>query len=59
MMLVDITETPEVKRGDEVVLIGRQGDQEISVSSFSEMTQHINYETLVRLPADLPRIVVD
>lgn len=59
MMLIDITETPEVKRGDEVVLIGRQGDQEISVSSFSEMTQHINYETLVRLPADLPRVVVD
>jgi alanine racemase len=59
MMLVDITETPDVKRGDEVVLIGRQGDQEISVSSFSEMTQHINYETLVRLPADLPRVVVD
>ncbi len=58
MMLVDITETPEVKRGDEVVLIGRQGDQEISVSSFSEMTQHINYETLVRLPADLPRVIV-
>lgn len=59
MMLIDITETPEVKRGDEVVLIGRQGDQEISVSSFSEMTQHINYETLVRLPADLPRVMVD
>jgi len=59
MMLIDVTETPEVKRGDEVVLIGRQGEQEISVSSFSEMTQHINYETLVRLPADLPRVVVD
>jgi alanine racemase len=59
MMLIDITETPWVKRGDEVVLIGRQNDQEISVASFSEMTQHINYESLVRLPSDIPRVVVD
>lgn len=59
MMLVDVTETPEVKRGDEVVLIGRQGGQEITVASFSELTQRINYETLVRLPADIPRILVD
>lgn len=59
MMLVDITETSHVKRGDVVVLIGQQNDLEISVSSFSELTQNLNYETLVRLPADIPRIIVD
>ncbi|HAC15064.1 MAG TPA: alanine racemase, partial [Bacteroidetes bacterium] len=58
MMLVDITETPDVKRGDEVILIGKQDNQEISVASFSELTQRINYETLVRLPSNLPRILV-
>lgn len=59
MMLVDITETPHVKRGDEVVLIGEQNGHEITVASFSEMTRHINYETLVRLPADIPRILLE
>lgn len=59
MMLIDITETPQVKRGDEVVLIGKQGDQEISVASFSEMTQRVNYETLVRLPQNIPRVRID
>jgi alanine racemase len=59
MMIADITETPGVQRGDEVVLIGRQGDQEISVSSFSELTHRINYETLVRLPSQIPRILVE
>jgi alanine racemase len=59
MMLVDITETPEVHRGDEVVLIGMQNHQEISVSSFSELSQNLNYETLVRLPFEIPRVIVD
>jgi alanine racemase len=59
MMLADITETPDVKRGDEVVLIGRQNDQEISVSSFSELSHRINYETLVRLPSQIPRMLVE
>jgi alanine racemase len=59
MMLADITETPEVKRGDEVVLIGRQNNVEISVASFSELSHRINYETLVRLPAQIPRKLVE
>jgi len=59
MMMIDITEVPSVKRGDEVVIVGLQQDQEISVSSFSELSQNLNYETLVRLPAGIPRVVVD
>jgi len=58
-MMIDITEVPSVKRGDEVVIVGLQQDQEISVSSFSELSQNLNYETLVRLPAGIPRVVVD
>lgn len=58
MLVIDITEIPHVKRGDEVVLIGTQEGQEVSVSSFSELSQNLNYETLVRLPASIPRIVV-
>ncbi|MDZ7715743.1 MAG: alanine racemase [Balneolaceae bacterium] len=55
MLTIDVTDIPETKKGDEVVIIGRQGDQEITVASFSEMTNYLNYEVLVRIPSQLPR----
>lgn len=59
MLTVDVSNLPDVKIGDEVVLIGKQGKQEISVSSFSEFSNQLNYELLARLPLDIDRIVVD
>lgn len=59
MMTVDITGIDGVEKGDEVILIGKQGDLEIGVSSFSEFSNQINYEMLTRLPADIPRKIVD
>lgn len=59
LAIIDVSEMPDVKKGEEVVLVGRQGDQEISVSSFSEMSNQLNYELLTRLPLDTPRYVVD
>lgn len=57
-LLVDITNCENIKRGDEVVLIGRQGDWEISVSAFGELSNRLNYELLTRIPLDIPRKVV-
>lgn len=60
MITVDVSnQVNSVKKGDEVVLIGKQGDLEISVSSFSEFSEQVNYELLTRLPENLPRLVVD
>lgn len=59
MLTLDVTNLPDVKIGDEVVLIGSQGEQNISVASFSENSNQLNYELLVRLPKDIQRIVVD
>ncbi len=59
MMTVDISGIDGVEKGDEVVLIGKQGELEIGVSSFSEFSKQINYEMLTRLPRDIPRKVVD
>jgi alanine racemase len=59
MITVDVTQVNSVEKGDEVVLIGKQGDLEISVSSFSEFSEQVNYELLTRLPENLPRLVVD
>jgi alanine racemase len=59
MTLVDITNLEGVKKGDEVVLIGYQGDLEISVSSFGNFSDQLNYELLTRLPSNIPRKVIE
>lgn len=57
MMAVDVTSDNTIEKGDEVVLIGNQGDREITVSSFNDYIQIINYELLTKLPDNLPRII--
>lgn len=59
MLTVDVTDIPGVKKGDEVVMIGHQGENEITVASFGEMSNNLNYEILTRLPVSIPRVVVD
>lgn len=56
---VDVTDVPGAERGDEVVLIGEQNGHQISVASFSEMSEQLNYEMLTRLPRDIPRIITE
>lgn len=58
MITVNVSHLDHVKRGDEVVLIGKQGDDEITVASFGEMTNHLNYEVLTRIPSTIPRLIV-
>jgi alanine racemase len=55
---VDVTNHAQVKKGDQVVLIGNQHKKSISVSSFSEQAHQLNYELLTRLPFKIPRIVI-
>lgn len=56
---VNITDIPNVKIEDEVVLIGSQGENEITVSAFSDLGEQLNYELLTRLPGDIPREIVE
>lgn len=56
---VDVTDIEGVEKGDEVVLIGHQEDQSISVASFSELSEQLNYGMLTRLPREIPRSVID
>ncbi len=58
MMLVDVTDIRDVQVGDEVVMIGKQGQSEITVGAFSDLTNLLNYEALVRLSPDIERVVV-
>ena len=54
--IVDVTGIPEVRVGDEVTIIGRQGREEVTAEEIAELTNTINYEVVTRLPSSLPRI---
>jgi alanine racemase len=58
-MMIDVSHIPEVRLGDEVVMVGRQGKNEITISSFSDMSRNLNYEVLVRIPSEIPRVIVE
>ncbi len=57
LIIADVTNIRDTKINDEVVLIGKQGVHEISVSSFADMANYVNYEMLTRLPDSIPRII--
>ena len=55
MTMVDVTALPEVRAGDEAVLIGRQGDEEITADEVAELAGTISYEILCRIGPRVPR----
>jgi len=50
---LDVTDVPGVRQGDEVVLIGRQGDHVITAETVADWLGTINYEVV---SAILPRV---
>lgn len=59
MLIVDVSTMPDVKRGDEVVLIGTQNGLVITLASFADFNNQLNYELLARLPINIPRKVTN
>ncbi|MEZ4838585.1 alanine racemase [Flavobacterium sp.] len=58
MMLVDVSDIPSIKIGDEVILIGSQEKVDVSVASFSENSNQLNYELLTRISKSIPRKIL-
>jgi alanine racemase len=58
MIIADISNVPEAKVGDEVIIIGKQGNLEIKVSAFSDISDQLNYEVLAHLSETIKRIVI-
>jgi alanine racemase len=56
MAMADVSHLPDVERGDEVVVLGHQGDDEITLDEFAESAGIIPHELLVRLGARAPRM---
>ena len=56
-MLVDLTGIPQVKAGDEAVLIGKSGEMEIRAEDLAEWSGTISNEILSRLGGRLERVM--
>lgn len=57
--MVQLDTVPEVQVGDEVVLIGQQGEQHISAEDVADCWGTINYEVTCGLSARVPRVYID
>ena len=58
MMTIDVTDIDAVKKEDEVVLIGTQKELTVSVGSFSDLSNQLNYELLTRIAKTIPRKII-
>lgn len=58
MIMVDVTKVKNIKIGDEVVFIGRQGKNVIYVEDLAKLCETINYEICTSLSCRIPRILV-
>lgn len=56
LMMADVSAVPSVQLGDEVVLIGRQGDEEILVSEIAERAGTIAWEIFTGIGARVRRV---
>jgi alanine racemase len=54
--MVDVTHVPGVRKGDEVVLIGRQGSASIGVEEIAHKLGTIPYEVVSQILARVPRV---
>jgi alanine racemase len=59
MSMVDITDIPEASVGDEVVLIGSQGNETIRAEELAAWADTINYEIFCGINHRVPRYYKD
>ena len=56
--MVDVTEIPEVKAGDEVTLLGKDGDEFISADTLGDLSGRFSYEFVCDINKRVPRIYI-
>jgi len=57
--LIDVGHIPEVKPGDEVVLFGSQGREEITADEIASLTNTINYEIVSSLTSRVAKYYIN
>lgn len=58
IIMVEITDIPDARVEDEVILIGKDGDEQITAEQFGQWAGTINYEVTTRVNERISRIFV-
>jgi alanine racemase len=58
LMMIDVSHIPDAVVGDEVVLMGRQGEAEISCDELAEKAGAITWEIITRVGSRVRRVYV-
>jgi len=59
LTIVDVTAIPETALGDEAVILGRQGSEQITAADHARIAETIPYEILCGMGARVQRVLVD
>ena len=57
-IMVDTTDIPGTSLEDEVVLLGKEGEDSITADDLASLVGSINYEIVSRINPQIPRIVI-
>jgi alanine racemase len=57
--MVDVSDLPEVKQGDLVTLLGREGDAFISAEELAEWSHSFAYELVCTIGKRIPRVYIE
>ncbi len=55
MTMIDVTDIPEAQVGSEVVLMGRQGDEEVTVDEIAVKAETIPHEIFCGITRRVPK----
>lgn len=58
-IMCDVTEIPNVRIGDEVILLGAQGPERITADEMAQWANTISYEILLSISERVPRVFLD
>lgn len=56
--MVDVTDIPNVKQGDEVTIVGKDGDQILTVEELAKTAGSFNYEYVCDITKRVPRVYI-
>lgn len=58
LSVLDLSSFPEVKQGDEVIIVGNSGKDEITFNEIAEWSSTIPHEIFVKIVSSLPKVYV-
>ncbi len=56
--MIDVTDIENVKTGDEVIILGEEGDLKFNADDMAKALGTINYEILCRIKSRIPRVYI-